>query len=40
MIRFGSRVDVFVPLALRPVIRVQPGDRVTAGVTVLMELPT
>jgi phosphatidylserine decarboxylase len=40
MIRFGSRVDVFVPLALRPVMRVQPGERVTAGVTVLMELPT
>ena len=40
MIRFGSRVDVFVPLTARPLIRVQSGDRVTAGVTVLMELPT
>ncbi|HEX9703811.1 MAG TPA: phosphatidylserine decarboxylase family protein [Gemmatimonadales bacterium] len=39
MIRFGSRVDVFVPLAARPVVRVAVGDRVTAGTTVLMELP-
>ncbi|MGH7700506.1 MAG: phosphatidylserine decarboxylase, partial [Gemmatimonadales bacterium] len=39
MIRFGSRLDVFVPLAARPVARVAPGDRVQAGVTVLLELP-
>ena len=39
MIRFGSRVDVFVPLAVRPVLRAEVGDRVAAGVTVLMELP-
>jgi phosphatidylserine decarboxylase len=39
MIRFGSRVDVFVPLAVRPVLRAGVGDRVAAGVTVLMELP-
>jgi len=39
MIRFGSRVDVFVPVAARPLVRVREGDRVTAGATVLMELP-
>ena len=39
MIRFGSRVDVFVPLAARPVVRVAVGERVVAGTTVLMELP-
>jgi phosphatidylserine decarboxylase len=39
MIRFGSRVDVFVPLAARPAARVRVGDRVRAGATVLMELP-
>jgi len=39
MIRFGSRVDIFVPLAARPLVRVREGDRVTAGTTVLMELP-
>ncbi len=38
MIRFGSRVDVFLPLAARPAVRVQPGDRVAAGATVLAEL--
>jgi phosphatidylserine decarboxylase len=37
MIRFGSRVDVFVtPDAA---VRVQVGQRVQAGVTVLAELP-
>jgi phosphatidylserine decarboxylase len=40
MIRFGSRVDVFVPLGARPLVRVRVGDRVLAGATVLMELPT
>ena len=39
MIRFGSRVDVFVPLAARPTPRVRVGDRVAAGVTVLVEVP-
>jgi len=38
MIRFGSRVDVFVPVARRPVVRVKVGDRVAAGATVLAEL--
>jgi phosphatidylserine decarboxylase len=37
MIRFGSRVDVYLPLNARPVIRVRPGDRVSAGATVLAE---
>jgi phosphatidylserine decarboxylase len=40
IIRFGSRVDVFVPLTTRPLVRVREGDRVTAGETVLMELPS
>jgi phosphatidylserine decarboxylase len=35
MIRFGSRVDVFVPIAARVQARV--GDRVRAGVTVVAE---
>lgn len=39
MIRFGSRVDVFVPLAARPMARVVTGERVAAGTTVLLELP-
>ena len=39
MIRFGSRVDVFVPIAARALVRVREGERVTAGATVLMELP-
>ena len=37
MIRFGSRVDVFIPAADRPTVRVQIGDRVAAGSTVLAE---
>lgn len=37
MIRFGSRVDVYVPLTARPASRVQVGDRVAAGATVLAE---
>jgi len=37
MIRFGSRVDVFVPAAARPSLRVAIGDRVRAGATVLAE---
>lgn len=37
LIRFGSRVDVFVPVG--STVRVQPGDRPLAGTTVLAELP-
>jgi len=37
MIRFGSRVDVFVPAAARPSLRVAIGYRVRAGATVLAE---
>lgn len=37
MIKFGSRVDVFVPLDAT--IKVQLGDKAVAGETVLAELP-
>ncbi|MBI4410244.1 MAG: phosphatidylserine decarboxylase family protein [Gemmatimonadetes bacterium] len=37
LIRFGSRVDAFVPPSAR--LRVKPGDRVYSGQTVLGELP-
>ncbi|PYO98718.1 MAG: phosphatidylserine decarboxylase family protein [Gemmatimonadetes bacterium] len=37
MIRFGSRVDVFIPAAARSTVRVAVGDRVQAGATVLAE---
>ena len=37
LIRFGSRVDVFVPVGSP--VRVRVGDGVKAGVTVLAELP-
>jgi phosphatidylserine decarboxylase len=37
LIRFGSRVDVFFPEGAS--IRVKPGDRAVAGVSVLAELP-
>lgn len=37
IIRFGSRVDVFVPLDAK--LRVQLGTLTTAGTTVLAELP-
>lgn len=37
IIRFGSRVDVYVPLTAHPVLRVHPGDRVRAGASVLAE---
>jgi phosphatidylserine decarboxylase len=36
-IRFGSRVDVYLPLGSRP--RVSIGDKVSATSTVLAELP-
>jgi phosphatidylserine decarboxylase len=39
MIRFGSRVDVFLPADQRARPVVAPGDRVHAGVTVLAEYP-
>jgi phosphatidylserine decarboxylase len=35
MIRFGSRVDVFLPMTAR--VRAKPGDITTAGVTVLAD---
>ena len=37
MIRFGSRVDVFLPVAAHPVVRTAVGDRVRAGATLLAE---
>jgi len=37
MIRFGSRTDCYVPRGTD--VRVQPGDRVTGGVTVIGLLP-
>ena len=37
IIRFGSRVDVFIPAGAKVVARL--GDVTTAGVTVLAELP-
>lgn len=37
IIRFGSRVDVFLPAGSEPLVKV--GDRASAGVTVLVELP-
>jgi len=38
MIRFGSRVDVFVPAASRPRVSVKVGEMVHAGATVLAEV--
>ena len=37
LIRFGSRVDVFVPVGSKPL--VQLGQLTTAGVTIISELP-
>ena len=37
LIRFGSRVDVFVPTS--STIRVKIGEKPVAGTTVLAELP-
>jgi phosphatidylserine decarboxylase len=37
IIRFGSRVDLFLPVG--STIRAKLGDVTTAGVTVLGELP-
>lgn len=39
MIRFGSRVDVYLPVAAHPAPQVKVGDRVAAGATVLAEYP-
>jgi phosphatidylserine decarboxylase len=39
MIRFGSRVDVYLPVAAHATARVRVGDRVAAGTTVLAEYP-
>lgn len=39
LIRFGSRTDVFLPLSARAVVKVQPGDFVRVGGTVLAEYP-
>lgn len=37
MIRFGSRMDLYLPLSTR--LRVKAGDRVKGGLTVIGELP-
>jgi phosphatidylserine decarboxylase len=37
LIRFGSRVDVFVPVG--STVKVQLGEKPVAGTTVLAELP-
>ena len=37
LMKFGSRMDVFVPAGAR--LRVKTGESVTAGVTVIAELP-
>jgi phosphatidylserine decarboxylase len=39
MIRFGSRVDVYLPLTAHATPQVKIGDRVAAGATVLAEYP-
>ena len=39
MIRFGSRVDLYVPTTERPAVKAKVGDVVSAGVTVLAEYP-
>jgi len=38
IIRFGSRVDVFIPTD--SVVRIKVGERTIAGTTVLAELRT
>jgi phosphatidylserine decarboxylase len=37
IIRFGSRVDVFLPIG--STVRAKLGDATTAGVTILGDLP-
>jgi len=39
MIRFGSRVDLFLPVSTNPAVKVKVGDHVTAGATILAEYP-
>jgi phosphatidylserine decarboxylase len=39
MIRFGSRVDVFLPITAQARVTVKLGDRVQAGATLLAEYP-
>ncbi len=39
MIRFGSRVDVYLPVTAHAAAQVHVGDRVAAGATVLAEYP-
>lgn len=39
MIRFGSRVDLFLPVSAKATVKVRVGDRVAAGATVLAEYP-
>jgi phosphatidylserine decarboxylase len=38
MIKFGSRVDIFLPPSAS--IRVKPGERTVAGETVIAQIPT
>ena len=38
MIKFGSRLELFVPDALAPQVRVCPGQRVRAGLSVLVAI--
>jgi phosphatidylserine decarboxylase len=35
MIRFGSQVDLFVPVAVAPALEVAVGDRTIAGETII-----
>ena len=35
MLKFGSRTEIYLPRTAR--VRVRPGDRVTAGLTVIGE---
>ena len=37
LIRFGSRVDIFLPTSTR--VRINRGDKVKAGLTIIGELP-
>jgi len=39
MVKFGSRLEVFVPLRDAPETRIQVGDRVRAGRDALLEYP-
>lgn len=39
MIKFGSRTELWIPLSARAEVRVQVGERVRCGETVLAEVP-